>query len=392
MYSVPEFKLELDLSDIVAASHAGVVTLPDGRVVIPDNKHKQLIVLNVGGTGAPQVSKRIPVPITGSFLWTAVDPTGRYFLSTSSEEGVQKTLSLIDLQTDAARTFKVDNRQADAELSVAVGGTPATVYLHTADQVLSYPLANLLTAAPDSLVQGTLRPTSTLTVGTGGHGNAFSVATGRWAGSTARGFELAQARGDTLVNLKTLPWNITTFTGGQNFRFRLTPDGRYVFGPINAPQEAANWAKTNVDLHWTNLTRGTVQRFPLTTGLVTRAGVSKTLAVYANLTGAGDFAQFVNVDPGSPLFQKVTARVALGTLKAGPQAGVSAAGTERRFPAISADGRWAFVSAGGEGQIAVIDTQTYQVTQQIAVPTALKGGGYLVSVQAGTNLPELEGR
>jgi YVTN family beta-propeller protein len=71
--------------------------------------------------------------------------------------------------------------------------------------------------------------------------------------------------------------------------------------------------------------------------------------------------------------------------------GVPAAGREARFVAVTPDGRYAFVTHGGDGKISVIDTARLSVTQ-VSVPTALRGGGYITAVEKGAEPIDLVAR
>jgi YVTN family beta-propeller protein len=55
------------------------------------------------------------------------------------------------------------------------------------------------------------------------------------------------------------------------------------------------------------------------------------------------------------------------------------------------DGRYAFVTHGGDGKVSVVDTERLSV-QQVRVPTALRGGGYITAVQKGAEPVDLMAR
>ena len=169
-------------------------------------------------------------------------------------------------------------------------------------------------------------------------------------------------------------------------------DGAHEFGPLAAPAAPADWTDLEVDLHWVDLAERSVARVPLAPGVVGRGGVSARLAVYANVHPDGDFANLVDVDPASPTFREVVARIPLEKLTDGPVAGLPTAGRQARHSAITADGARAFVSHGGDGFISVIDTAAGAVVARIETPTALRGGGYLIAPTLGAPLLELSGR
>jgi hypothetical protein len=390
VYSTTDFRLLATHDDLQAASHAGVVALADGRVLVPDDRNKQLVVLRFDQNSAPAIERRVPIPIPlpNRYAWAAVDPSGSIFAATAldADESV-KLLTLVDLKTYAAKQFRVDTGSADAELNLALGGKPEpVVFLHMAEKVESYRVADLMNpeAKINGLLDGTIKPTSTTTVGKGGHSNSYSAPTSTFTASTLRGFEVATLDSNgALTNHRVLSWEADGRGGGRNARQRLTWDGRHVFGPLNASVPPAQWAEAEVDLHWVDLPSGTTRRLPLARGSVGRGGVSERLAVYANVHPESDHANLIDTNPASPTFRSVVARVPLPKLAQGPVAGQPTPGRESRHSAVTPDGRLAFVTQGGESRIHVIDTGTKVVARTIETPTPLKGGGYILAVQPG---------
>jgi DNA-binding beta-propeller fold protein YncE len=394
VYAVPEMQLQTTIDDVALGAHAGVVSLSDGRVLIPDDRNKQLVVLRVGAAG-PTVERRVPMPIPlpTRYAWAAVDPTQTIYVATGldSDESV-KLMTVVDLKTYAARQFRVDTGSADAELNLAVGGDGETlIYVHLAERVDAYKLADLMgpDARINSLLDGKIKPVATLAVGRGGHSNSYSTPLKRWTGSTLRGFETT---GAMLDGAKVISWEATERGGGRNARQRLTADGLHAFGPLNATVPPPRWAEAEVDLHWVDLKTLAAQRLPLAKGAVGRAGVSARFAVYASIHPDGDHAHLVDVDPASPTFRQVAARVPLPKLANGPVAGSPTAGRESRHSAITPDGRLAFVTQGGEGKVHVIDTARKEIVRTVETPTPLRGGGYIVGVQPGVAFSDFSAR
>jgi DNA-binding beta-propeller fold protein YncE len=385
--------------DLAIGAHAGIVALRDGRVLIPDDRNKQLVVVRIGAEAAPAIERRVPMPIPlpTRYAWAAVDPGGKIYAATGldSDESV-KILTLVDLTTYAAKQFRVDTGAADAELNLALGGDPdPIVFLHLAERVDAYRVADLMRPETkiNAILDGTVKPSSTLALGKGGHSNSFSPPLSKWTGSTLRGFEIATLQaGGTLAGHKTLSWEADEGSGGRNARQRLTYDGRHAFGPLNASVPPAQWAEAQVDLHWVDLAAETARRVPLARGAVGRGGVSRSLAVYASIHPDGDHANLVDADPASPTFRQVAARVPLPKLAGGPVVGQPTAGREGRYSAITPDGRLAFVTQGGEGKIHVIDTGRKTVVRTIETPTPLKGGGYIVAIQPAVPSADLSAR
>lgn len=394
VYSLPDLALTGDFADIKLAAHAGTIPLEDGRLLLEDDAHQQLVILDTA-SDKPSIVAKIDIPTAegARYGWNSVDTAGRYYVTTSDDdENAIETLNIVDLQAGTARQIKIDTGKPDAELGVEIGGAPESVFLHFPDSVVAYPLDALLADGVTALPSDTVKPSSTISVGEGGHGTTVVDATQQFIASTKRGLEIASFKDGQFGPVKTVSWDVGELKGGQNYRQRLTSDGSTIFGPLNAPSATPEqWADAEIDLHWVNLADGTAQRTLLAHGIVGRGGVSKTLAAYASIQQDGHFLNLVNVDPSSPDFRKV-ASVPLEPLKDGPVAGQSSAGKQGRYAAISPDGSLAFATNGGEGSISVIDTKDATVVNTITTPTPLDGGGYIVAIAPGTPLYETAGR
>jgi YVTN family beta-propeller protein len=397
VYSVPKYELLANFENIVVGSHSGVIALPDGRVLMPDERNKQLAVIKLDDSKAPQIVARVPMPIPLADIqgWGAVSPDLGHYFSVSLGDSEIELLTIVDLTTYTPKQLKVNTGDPAGELHVAVGGDPAVVILHMGTETATYPLSTLLASgtAQSDLINGKVLPSSKIPVGQGGHSDSFSTQLGIWTGTTLRGMEVARLTGGRLVDAGVISWNVDGLNGGRNARERMTADGRHVFGPLNAPAPSpAEWASVQVDLHWANLADRTGRRISLATGVVGRGGVSEKLAVYPNVSPNGDFAILLDVNPRSETFRDVVARVPLDRLSDGPVVGSSTAGRQARHAAITPDGALAFVTHGGDGLISVIDTATKRVVDRIKTPTPLRGGGYIIAPTLGAPVLELQSR
>jgi len=145
------------------------------------------------------------------------------------------------------------------------------------------------------------------------------------------------------------------------------------------------------DIHVLNLKTLEAHRFPLGYGIVPRFALSKTFAVFVTVHPDGDALHLLDVRPRSATYLKLVGTVALEPLSNGPVAGQPTTGREARFVGVTPDGRYAFATHGGDGKISIIDTATLSV-EQVVVPTALTGGGYITAVQAGARVVDLMAR
>jgi hypothetical protein len=397
VYSIPSFELAAKFDEIELGAHAGTVALPDGRLLIPDERNKQLAVLKLARDRQPAIVARAPLP---SFIglrqdWSAVDLGLQYYFSTSGDsQSPIDVLSIVNLQDYTTKQLKFDLKEPDSEFGVTAGGDAPVVLTHLAEAVEAYSLESLLDSdvTLDSLINGELQPSSTIPVGEGGHGAAFSHHLGLGAFSTLAGLEVVSLTGTTLSDHHILPWDADGRSGGRNARPRLSYDGNYIYGPLAAIVEPEEWAERQNDIHIANLKQGRVKRIELAKGIVGRWGISEPYALFFNIHPDGDYAHLMDVDPDSTTFQEIVARIKLDPLTNPLVPGSPTTEAESRFAAITPDGDWAFVSHGGDGIVSVIDTQKQQVIKKLEIPTSLKGGGYLVAVQPGARLVDTAGR
>jgi hypothetical protein len=397
VYSIPGFELAAEFDEIEVGAHSGTVALPDGRLLIPDERNKQLAVLKLTRDQEPAIVARAPLPSLIGLRqdWSAVDPGLQYYFSTSGDsQSPIDVLSIVNLQDYTTKQLKFDLKEPDSEFGVISGGDAPVVLAHLAEAVEAYPLESLLDSEVtlDSLVNGELQPSSTIPVGEGGHGAAFAHGLGLGAFSTLAGLEIIRLTGATLSDHSILPWDADGRSGGRNARPRLSYDGNYIYGPLAPSGEPEEWAERQNDVHIANLKEGTVKRIELAEGVVGRWGISESYALFFNLHPDGDHAHLLDVDPDSATFQEIVASIELDPLSNPSVPGSPTTEAESRFAAITPDGRWAFVSHGGDGIVSVIDTQQQQVVKKLEIPSSLKGGGYLAAVQPGARLVDTAGR
>jgi hypothetical protein len=397
VYSIPGFELAAEFEEIELGAHSGTVALPDGRLLIPDERNKQLTVLKLARDRRPAIVARAPLPSLIGLRqdWSAVDSSLQYYFSTSGDsQSPIDVLSIVNLQDYTTKQLKFDLKKPDSEFGVIAGGDAPVVLTHLAESIEAYPLESLLDSGVtlDSLITGELQPSSIIPVGEGGHGAAFAHDLGLGAFSTLAGLEVISLTDTMLSDHHILPWDADGRSGGRNARLRLSYDGNYIYGPLAPLDEPEEWAERQNDVHIANLKEGTVKRIKLAKGIVGRWGISEPYALFFNIHPDNDYAHLMDVDPDSATFQEIVARIKLDSLTNPPQPGSPTTEAESRFAAITPDGRWAFVSHGGDGTVSVIDTQKQQVVKTLEIPTSLKGGGYLAAVQPGARLVDTAGR
>jgi DNA-binding beta-propeller fold protein YncE len=304
-----------------------------------------------------------------------------------------QTVTLIDLDDYTVGQVELalnQNRHGDfEEVHVYLAGNPLHLFVTTGEEVRAYRVADVLT--------GTLgAPVSTLAIRPNSHGPAIAHGIQRLYSATADGLAVLDLVGAHLQGPRLVPWDVDGVTAGQNFRPRLSFDNSAIYGAVigtSAPAlDPSQWAAQQNYIHAVDLRTETARLLPLAPGVVGRFSRSRPYALFWNIHPDGDHAYLLDIDPSSPTFQQMVMSVPLTPLSHGPVAGEPTTGKEARTGTITPDGRWAFVSHGGDGVISVIATAARRVTTMLSLPTPLSGGGYLVAVQLGMPLLDMHAR
>jgi YVTN family beta-propeller protein len=371
------------LTNVLLGVHLGTLALPDGRILLSDDATKEILALRIDDAGAPTIVGRVAATLGRRAVWGSVDSRLRFFAVASEVEGSdEQVVNVIDLATFENHEARV-RMTGEGEAHPFLAGRPLALFVGLGGDVEAY---------RDGLV-----PLSRTPIDPGSHGPVVSPKTGRLAISTAAGLNVIDANDCLRRELATcgrvnVAWDVDGRTGGQNFRPRLAADGVTVLGAVAGPVPSpADWADTPQDVHAVNLWTHGAHRFRLGNGVVPRFALSEPFAVFVTVHPYADELHLVDVDPRSPRYLRRVGSVELERMSNGPVGGQPTAGREARFVAVTPDGRYAFTTHGGDGKISVVDTATLSVTQ-LAVPTALSGGGYIVAVQPGTELFDLFAR
>ena len=378
-YSLPDLSYTGTIRDVLLGNHLGTLVLADGRVIGSDDKHGRIIAIQMNDAGKPSVVSSVAADLGPLAVWGCADAALRHLAVSSGKEGLDQIATVVDLEDFSATPFPI-TMNLEEELHPFIAGEPAHLFLGVGGAIQAFPLAAVLAGSASA-------PVANVAINAGSHGPVVSHASGRVyiSAKAGTGFDGVNFGVVPFARVALIPWDVDGRSTGQNFRPRLSWDEQYIYGavPRSLPEGAENWASREVDFHAADIGDASAKRAVLTTGIVSKFQLSRPYAFFANTTADGDFGILVDVDSGSPSFQKVVARIRIDALVNGPMPGVSAAGTQRRGSAITPDGRWAFVSHGGEGKISVINTETRRVVKEIETPTALAGGGYLVAIQPG---------
>lgn len=377
-YGLPDLELEASLDGVEMNTHAGFLPLPDGRLLLIDDAADELLAVRHEADTLEIVGRAsLPADVTH----VAVDPAATYAIVGAVSDTAP--LTLVDLGDFTTTSLDVEAGEAGVMLS----GDPLTV-LHRNDaslQVEAYPL--------EAFLAGETSPASPVPTGAFGHGEVIDHERGRLYLATDDGFDVVSMDAGNLEYETTWPWEANGRAGGRAYFARLTPDGSHLISYIaNRDGEETAWGEWSNDLYIVDLETDTVTRSALAPGLVYRFALADTLALFFSMTPEGDEAILVDTDSASATFGETLTRVPLAPLSNGPQADESPWEAESRIGALTPDGTTGFVSHGGDGVISVLDTQTGEIVDQLAVPSALAYGGYMIAVTDGMPLVDTVAR
>jgi hypothetical protein len=381
-YSLPELRHTGQLDGVRVGNHVGAIALADGRVIVTDEAHGEVLAVAIDEQGRPTVANRASADLgEEGAAWGCGDKDLRYLAIASGHEGTAQTANILDTASFALTKFSITINEvagSHEELHPAIAGDPLHLFAGVGGEVRAYLLADVLRGSASALASVAIR--------TGSHGPLVSHTTGEFYIATAEGggfdgVELAPP----FARAQLIPWDVDGLSSGRNARPRLGDDGRHILGAIahTQPTGAERWAERAVDLHIADLETKRARRSPLGSGQIAKFQLARGLALFAEIAAGGDSAILVDADASSQTFGQIVARIPLAPLQAGPVAGQPTMGKEARGSAITPDGKWGFVSHGGDGLISVIDTAQRKLAGSIHAPTPLRGGGFLFAVQRG---------
>lgn len=382
-YSLPDLRHTGQIDGVKLGSHLGAIALGDGRIVTSDDKNQQIIALRIDESGRPTIAQRVNADLGTGGVWGCGDAELKYLAVSSGRDGSgPQVANVVKLDDFSLTAFEIPMNVINGsteELHPAIAGTPLHLFAGVGAEVRAYPLDAVLTGSAPA-------PVASVAIHPGSHGPVVAHDRGALYITTAAGagFDGVDTQAP-FARVQLIPWDVGDRTTGRNARPRLSADGRYIYGAISRtePAGAELWASREVDLQAVDLETRTPKRTLLTTGIVPKFQLSRRYALFANITADADYAILVDVEPGSRTLHQTVAKVELPRLRNGPVSGQPTTGKEARASAITPDGKWAFVSHGGEGKVSMIDTTTRSVVSTIETPTPLTGGGYLFAHQRG---------
>ncbi len=390
VYRGSDLKRTGSLDDLALSGHGGTVQLPDGRLIGIDDEAGRVVALKINSKGRPKIVDSVDIP--GEWegtAWAAADAGLRYFAVSGGSEDAP-TVSVVDLQTFALHQMAVapapDSSGNIPETQVYLAGKPLQLVYTTGGQFRTVPLRTILAG-------GTPVVTSTAPVGPATHGPVVTRSGDQVLSTTADGLDSASISATTLTNPRSVAYSPTRNIV-QVYRPRLAVDGRTVWGSAaeDTGLAPASWADTRNDVNVIDINTHRSRLTRLPDGIAGRLAISARYAAVTTVHPDGDVLTLVDVRRSSATHRRVVGTVALPSLTNGPVTGTPTTGTESRFSTLSPSGATAYVSQGGDGEIKVINTAKRRIVATIDTPSALRGGGYLTVVKAGTPVSDLIAR
>jgi len=336
----------------------------------------ELVALTIDGTGAT-ITDRVALPAPSVHL--SVNPSVTHAAVSvgawDDATGAMKdtAISVVDLSTWDVTTQPIQSGEPGLIL------TDSVLFHRNADpaQLESWPMEAILGGA------GELH--AAVAIGAAGHGEAYSQELGRAYIATDDGIDVVDVSSENPAFVTTYGWDVGDATGGRAFYLRIAATGDSLVTYVT-DRSAEGWGDWTTDAYIADLTTDEVLRVPIGDGLVYRAGIGEGYALFFSQVPkedeTGDRAWLLDLDTASDTYGEVVATIPLDPLAGQGSEAVSIWDEgEGRIAAMTPDGDWGFVTNGGDGTIAVIDTEAREIVARISVPTPLSGGGYLVAVQ-----------
>lgn len=423
VYTIPDFHLEATFDNLRAANEPGFLSLQGKRVLFinesgssghthehddegeeeeieheeeEEDAENELIMLHMRLQGEPRIIGRAPIG-KAEANHLAIHPNHTY-----AAVGSGNTLTLVDLRWWSATRYEsvASLELASEETGVAIGDNPSTVYVRRI--ATDFSSGALDAYAIKDLLLGKNSPTSEVPLDSSPHGEILTHRFNRFCSATDQGFECAEVIDGSVARSATVPYRLVTDStqSERAWTAALSQDQRFLYSNIERyPEGDFLWSQVENDAYIADLQTNEVVRLPLGPGWVTLGSYAVAephVALYAVTHPTGDTAYLIDANPQSPTFRQLLATIPLAPLRNNPntpERDPFSPGFQTRRVALTPDGRWGFVSHGGDGFVSVIDTTTKTVVQTLTLPTLLgdeealfHGGGRLIAVQPGSTL------
>jgi len=359
IYRLPDLALIARLEGVNVNAHAGLIPLPGGQLLFMDGLGKRLMSVGVDADHLHVDEAMIPGT---AFSHIAIDSDRADYAAVGSDDPAAP-VTLVDLHTWETVPVAIPE--------------PGEVGLFLAHDYLFHRNNNLNQIeayALEAILDGEVEAVSTVQIGTGGHGESRSLTGDRLYTATDDGIDVVAWDGTALTFLTTYSWDSTDRQGGRGYFQRLSLDGGTVVSYTadrSAPEEA--WATWTNDAVLIDTDEGVTHRIELGKGYVYRFGLAHDRALFYRIGADGDEAIMLDLANA-----EISQRIPLGPMRNGPVAGESIYDVNQyRAITMTTDGRWGFVTQGGDGLVVALDLETGTIGETIDVGSPLDGGGYL---------------
>jgi hypothetical protein len=383
VYAVPELQLLSTFDGLRVDTHAGFLPLDDGRVLFVNALPPgELVALDPGGE-QPRIAGRAPVELPVAHI--AVDPGQTYAAASHGDGAGGGVFSLVRLSDFARRQVAMPT----GEPGIVLAGDPLRLY-HRNDnppQVEVYLWSEIW--------NGTVPAPTVGMIGDAPHGEVIAHSANKLVVAADDGMNVLKLENGVPGAKTVVPYDVDGRQGGRAFYARLSADGRYAYSYLRSAgaDGMAPWAEWQSDAYVLDIQTETARRIAIGKGLVYRLADSPRYALFVQYHPDGDFVHVMDTDAASPSFQTIMAKVPLDRMSKAPGAdGSPWESSAFRIAGMAPNGRWGFVSHGGDGLISVIDLEMKTVVSKLTTPTKLNGGGYLIAIEPGIKNADTIGR
>ena len=404
VYRASDHRRTGSLHDIAISTHGGTLPLPDGRLIVVDDANARVAAISISSRGKPRIVKSAVIPSSRweGMTWGAADPSLRYLaFGGQPGDGVVSPIMVVDLDTfDISHhdlQLSPDGTGTAPETQVYLAGNPLRLVMLGGSGFSSMLLSSFLgteylAGCPIGRPRCfPIKSGSNAPSGDGAHGPVVARDGSAVFTTTAKGFAGANVAERGLTDARRVAYSTDTRDIPNSFHPRLAADERMVWGAVteNPAVPVERWATARNDVSIVDSATYDTRLVRVPDGKVSRLAISSTYAAVSTIHPEGDALTLLDADRDSATFGRIVGTVAIPSSTAGPVAGGSIVGTQPHFVTLDPDGRRAYVSNGGDGEVTVVDTERRRVVGTIRTPTPLNDGGYLVVVKPGAPVHDL---
>lgn len=134
VYPANGHQLTGKLTGVTLGTHAGTITLPDGRLALVDDTAGMVRFLRISAAGVPRIVRSLIIPTAATWAraaWMSVDRNFSYLAFSSDYEGtVEQTVTVVALDDYSVHQISVPLNKIDGgyqEAQVYLAGRPLQI-------------------------------------------------------------------------------------------------------------------------------------------------------------------------------------------------------------------------------------------------------------------------